>query len=294
MLLGAHMSIAGGIHRALERGEAAGCQAVQVFTRNQLRWRSRPLDPAGSARFRRLSAGFAVVVAHASYLINLASRDPALRRRSTLSLAEELRRCEQLGIGSLVLHPGAHNGAGKARGAGWLRDGARDAYVEAGNPPVRLLLETTAGHGTTLGGSFAEMRDLLGEVSGAGVDCGVCLDTCHLFAAGYELRGPEGYADTWQRFDTLIGRGSLGVVHLNDSRGPIGARLDRHAHIGAGQIGSAGFSLLVNDARLGRVAGILETPKGPGLREDMENLAVLRGLIVPEAGDSTAAWALEA
>jgi len=291
MLLGAHMSIAGGVQRALERGARVGCQAVQVFTRNQLRWRSRPLDPVKAEEFRRLSTGFGCVIAHASYLINLPSLDPGLRRRSAQALAEELRRCAALGVGMLVLHPGSHGGAGPARGACRLRDGAREAYETAGAPPVRLLLETTAGSGTTLGGSFSELRDLLGEVSTAGVPCGVCLDTCHVFAAGYELRSPQGYADTWERFEVLIGRSHLGAVHLNDSRGGLGARLDRHAHIGQGRIGTAGFALLVRDFRLAEVPGILETPKGPGMKEDVENLAVLRSLAAAQGAPVRgAAW----
>ncbi|MBN1835622.1 MAG: deoxyribonuclease IV [Spirochaetales bacterium] len=278
MLLGAHMSIAGGVDHALQRGAEVGCETVQIFTRNQLRWHSRPLDAAETARFRDLAAGFAAVLAHASYLINLASPDAGLRERSASALAEELQRCSALGIRMLVLHPGAHGGAGLAQGCRRVRDGALRAYEMAGAPAVRLLLETTTGTGTTLGGSFAELRDLLGEVSEAGVPAGVCLDTCHVFAAGYELRDAVGYSDTWQRFDTLIGRSRLGAVHLNDSRDALGSRLDHHAHIGRGQIGASGFALLVNDRTLAHTPGILETPKGRTMSEDVENLGILRGL----------------
>ena len=289
MILGAHMSIAGGVHRALERGATVGCDAVQIFTRNQLQHRAPELDPDHAALFRRLAEGYCSkapggpprLVAHASYLINLASDRPGLWRRSVEGLAEDLRRCMILGIEALVLHPGAHGGAGAVAGARRVKQGAQAAYGAAGSPCVKLLLETSAGHGTALGGSFEELRDLLGEVAAAGVPCGVCLDTCHVFAAGYELRTPEGYRDTWELFDSRIGRERLGVIHLNDSRHPRGFRSDRHEHIGQGWIGAEGFRRLVNDPRLETLGGILETPKGRRMEEDKRNLETLRGLLAP-------------
>jgi deoxyribonuclease-4 len=302
MILGAHMSIAGGIHRALERGASIGCRTVQIFTRNQLRWGSPPLDPEDAARFHRLAVIFRGVgkgdgvdgsrsrlLAHASYLINLASTDSDIWKRSVAALTEELRRCACLKIPELVLHPGAHGGAGMEVGAGRLRDGLEEAYTNAGGPAVELLLETTAGAATVLGGSFEEMRDLIGTVSESGVPCGICVDTCHVFAAGYDLRTPETYCRTWERFDTLIGRERLRAVHLNDSRGLLASRSDRHEHIGRGQIGLSGFALLVNDPDLAGVPGILETPKGPDMREDLDNLARLYSLIRSDVQENQSA-----
>jgi deoxyribonuclease-4 len=286
MILGAHMPASGGVDRALQRATSVGCEAVQIFTRNQLRWHSPALDPEAVVRFRALiPAVFGaperarrLLLAHASYLINLASVEPTARRRSVSTLADELRRCEALGVPLLVLHPGAHRGDGADTGGRRLRDGLVEAFAIAGTSTVDVLLETTAGTGTTLGGSFEEMRDLLGLVSAERVPCGVCLDSCHVFAAGYELRDPEGYARTWELFDARIGRPYLRALHLNDSLKDLGSRVDRHAHIGRGCIGLSGFGLLVNDPALAGLPGILETPKGRDLKEDVENLARLRAL----------------
>jgi deoxyribonuclease-4 len=297
------MSIAGGVYRALERGAAVGCRAVQIFTRNQLRWDSPPLDPEDAVRFRRLAVELFTgrsaaddgpekndrppLLAHASYLINLAAPDALVWERSVAALAEELRRCAVLGIPMLVLHPGAHKGAGTGKGVLRLADGLEESYHIAASPNVEVLLETTAGTGTTLGGSFEELRDLLGTVSTRRLPCAVCLDTCHVFAAGYDLRSSEVYRKTWEQFDRSVGRARLRAIHLNDSRGALGSRSDRHEHIGRGQIGLTGFSRLVNDPALTRVPGILETPKGKEMNEDVENLRRLRGLTA--AADSTAA-----
>jgi deoxyribonuclease-4 len=272
------MSIAGGVARALERGRSISCEAVQIFTRNQLRWTSRALQDEGIRSFLELKATFKAVVAHASYLINLASPDDEIHRKSIRALEEELLRCTILRIPALILHPGSHRGRGTERGIDRFVEGACRAYEDARLQQVRLTLETTAGSGANLGGTFEQLRDLLGALDNAGIPAGICFDTCHVFAAGYELRTRNGYETTWKRFDRVIGREYLVALHLNDSVAELGSARDRHAHIGKGQIGLSGFRRLVQDPVLARVPGILETPKGPDMREDVENLRLLRSL----------------
>jgi deoxyribonuclease-4 len=275
MILGAHMSIAGGVDKALERGRSISCEAVQIFTRNQLRWSSPALRDEEIRNFLELKVAFRAVLAHASYLINLASPDEETNRKSVRALEEELRRCAILGIPALILHPGSHRGRGAERGIERIVEGARRVYTEARLRHVRLTLETTAGSGSNLGGSFEQLRDLLGALENADVPAGICFDTCHVFAAGYDLRNRNGYATTWKRFDRVIGRKHLVALHLNDSVAELGSARDRHAHIGKGQIGLTGFRQLVQDPTLAQVPGILETPKGPEMREDVENLRLL-------------------
>lgn len=278
MNLGAHMSIAGGLSRALERGSLAGCGSVQIFTRNQTRWSSPPLDPEESGRFRTAAAGFFAVFAHASYLINPASPEDTLFRRSVAALAEELARCRCLGIGMLVLHPGAHRGSGEKAGIRRVVAALSQAWELAAVSGVRLLLETTAGQGSSLGCRFEHLRDMLDGLASGSCPAGVCLDSCHIFAAGYDIRERAAYERTWGRFRGCLGLSSLHALHLNDSRRELGSRVDRHEHIGRGLIGREGFRLLVQDPRLRLLPMVLETPKGPALREDRENLALLRAL----------------
>jgi deoxyribonuclease-4 len=271
------MSIAGGVHRALERARSISCEAVQIFTRNQLRWSSPALREEEIVRFHSLKAEFKVL-AHASYLINLASPEEEIYRKSVEALREELQRCCILEIPALILHPGAHRGRGNEWGIERLAEGAHRVYSSGQCEGVRLTLETTAGGGSILGGSFEQLRDLLGALEAAGVPAGVCFDTCHVFAAGYELRTRRGYHTTWQRFERVIGREQLVALHLNDSLGALGSARDRHAHIGRGRIGRTGFRLLARDPALAELPGILETPKGRDLQEDVENLRLLRAL----------------
>jgi len=272
------MSISGGVHRALERARSVRCEAVQIFTRNQLRWSSPAFQDEEIRSFHRLTPEFKAVLAHASYLINLASPDEQIHRKSTEALAEELQRCTTLGIPALILHPGSHRGRGTEAGIARFVEGACRVYSANRIKEVRLTLETTAGGGTTLGGSFEQLRDLLGALEVAGIPSGICFDTCHVFAAGYELRSRRGYRDTWRRFDRVIGRQHLVALHLNDSRGELGSARDRHEHIGKGRIGVAGFRQLVRDPALSQLPGILETPKGPDMQEDVENMRVLSTL----------------
>jgi deoxyribonuclease-4 len=276
--LGAHMSIAGGVHLALQRGLSIGCRAVQIFTHSQLQWAAPPLKAEEIEAFRALLPRFAVVFAHGSYLLNLASPDPALFRRSVAGLAEELRRCRLLGIGLLVLHPGAHMGSGPAAGIRRLARGIREAYRRAEAAEVTLALETTSGRGTILGRRFEELRDMLDKLVGLGLAAGICLDTCHVFAAGYELRDRTGYRRTFEQLGSVVGLPALRALHLNDSAGKLASGTDRHAHIGRGRIGLQGFRRIMRDRRLSRLAGVLETPKGPDMREDVRNLAALRSL----------------
>jgi deoxyribonuclease-4 len=278
MNLGAHMSIAGGLARALDRGRLAGCNAVQVFTRNQTRWTSPPMDEEDARRFRSEAAGFFAVFAHASYLINLASPEQTLVRRSVTALAEELIRCRRLGIAMLVLHPGAHRGAGEKAGIRRVVEALKTAFDLAGGRDVRVLLETTAGQGSSLGCRFEQLRDMLDGLASGPYPAGICLDTCHIFAAGYDIRDSSAYERTWSHFQTCLGLSSLFAVHLNDSKRELGCRVDRHEHIGRGMIGPDGFRLMVGDARLRHLPMVLETPKGPELGEDRENLAFLRDL----------------
>jgi deoxyribonuclease-4 len=272
------MSIAGGVDKALQRAASIGCRAVQIFTRNQLRWSSPKLRPKEIEAFRRLKGAFPAVFAHASYLINLASPKIETFTKSVNALTEELDRCATLGITPLVLHPGYHMGAGESVGIEHLIEGIRTAYERSSAAGVQVALETTTGQGTSLGSRFEELGDMLSRYEIDEHNLGVCLDTCHVFAAGYDLRDRNGYEETWNRFDRCIGLEKLLAIHLNDSLAELGSKKDRHTHIGEGEIGSEGFRLLVCDRRFEKTPAVLETPKGKELKEDIENLARLRQL----------------
>ena len=282
LLLGAHMSVAGGIDKAIGRGESVGCTALQIFTKNANQWRAKPLSDEDIARYTAALAASPIapgaVVAHDSYLINLGSPDDTKWEQSVAAFAEELRRCDQLGVPYLVTHPGAHMGSGEEAGLARVAAGMIRA-IEA-TERATVLLETTAGQGTYLGGRFAHLARLLELTPPALLDrVGVCLDTCHVFVAGYDISTPEGYAATWAEFDREIGRDRLHVLHLNDAKKPLGSHADRHEGIGKGHIGETGFRLIMNDPLLRDRIHLLETPKGDDLAEDRENMAFLRGLI---------------
>ncbi len=278
--LGAHESVAGGLHRAFERGERAGCEALQIWVKNGRQWRASPLMDEDIQAFAaaRKAASIAPVVAHAAYIINIASPDPDLRRRSVEGLLLEVERCEALGVPYVVLHPGAHTGAGEATGLRNIVASLDAVHAAAPGYGVKILLETMAGQGTKLGYTFEQLAYVLAETA-AGERLGICLDTCHVFTAGYELRTEAGYAETVAAFEERIGLSRLHALHLNDSRYPFGSHKDRHAHIGEGELGEAGFRHLLNDPRLDGLPGLLETPKSEDLHEDIENLARLRALI---------------
>jgi deoxyribonuclease-4 len=278
-LLGAHMSIAGGMHLAFERGMKAGCRTIQVFLKNASQWRARPLG----AEDRRLwldwqeKSGIRPVLAHSSYLINLGSPDSALRAKSMNALVEELERANFLGVPALILHPGAHMGAGEDAGIAAIAE-SLDKVLERVPPPITILLENTAGMGSSIGHSFQQLAAILNRMRQSG-RIGFCLDTCHLFAAGYDIRTDEGYASTLGDFKRLIGIRKIRAFHVNDCLKPLGCRVDRHTHIGQGFLGLHAFRCLLMDARFAGIPKILETPKGKDFAEDLMNLATLRSLI---------------
>jgi deoxyribonuclease-4 len=279
------MSIAGGCDRAVWAAHAVPFQTVQLFTKNNNRWNGIALTDAHAEAFRSAldQTGIVDPVAHTSYLINLASPDDGLWQKSIDAMVEEVERCETLGITDLVLHPGAHMGAGEEAGLARVGRGLDEACRRTAGCAVVIDLETTAGQGTCLGHRFEHLRAIL--------DCvrcperlGICADTCHLFAAGYPLGTPEEYDETIDRMDGTVGLGRLRVWHLNDSRRGCGSRVDRHAAIGAGEMGLEPFRHLVNDPRFRDLPMILETPKGTIDGEDLDvrNARVLRQLVRPE------------
>lgn len=281
--LGAHMSIAGGLDRAPLRGRQAGCDTIQLFTKSNRQWQAKPLTDRETAAYRAAltATGIGPVVAHDCYLINLAAPAAPTWRRSVAAFREEMERAEQLGIPFLVTHPGAHLGAGEAAGIARVAEALNTLHAALPDLALQVLLETTAGQGTSLGRRFEEIAAILERVEAAH-RVGVCLDTCHLFAAGYDIRTPAGYAKTVQDLAACVGIGRVQAIHLNDSKGGLGSRLDRHAHIGEGSLGTAAFRLLLTDPRFRRIPMILETPKdGDDGSADRRNLARLRRLLRP-------------
>ncbi len=276
---GAHESVAGGLHLAFDRLRQVGGQALQIFTRNQRQWRPPPLASEEISLFRQAwqESGLAPVASHASYLINLASGKPELIHKSITAFIEELHRCQQLGIAFAVIHPGSHGGDGVETGLARFTV-ALDQVLAATPPAVKALLETTAGQGTSLGSRFEELAAIL-ERSRFPQRLGICVDTCHIFAAGYDIRSQSAYEQTMAECDRLLGIEQIRFFHLNDSLKKLGSRIDRHAHIGQGEIGLEGFRNLLNDPRFASHPMILETDKGEDLQEDRDNLAVLRRLL---------------
>jgi len=279
--LGAHVSVAGGLEKAFANGLAVGCTALQIFTKNANRWQARPIADSDAAMFRQAwqASGIGPVMAHDAYLINLASPKGGVWEKSKAALRDELLRCSQLGIPELVLHPGAHLGSGEAVGLERIRQAFREILPEAPQD-VRLLLENTAGQGSYLGGDFAHLAALL-----EGFDAnrfGVCFDTCHAHTAGYDLSSAESYDQVMAEFDRLIGLEQIKAFHLNDCLKPCGSKVDRHAHIGQGTIGRAGFACLMQDPRFINVPMVLETPKGDAGDMDRVNLDLLRELAQDE------------
>ncbi|HUG14389.1 MAG TPA: deoxyribonuclease IV [Thermomicrobiales bacterium] len=278
--LGAHMSIAGGFDKAVERAGSVDSEALQIFTKNQNQWRARPIMDDEVARFTIAceTHGIGPVVAHDSYLINLASPKDDLWEKSIEAFRIELERCELLGIPYLVTHPGAHTGSGTEAGIERVALAVDRIHDELPGYKVMTLLETTAGQGTTLGATFGEIAQIIAATRKP-ERIGVCLDTCHVFVAGYDIRSPEAYADTIEQFDATIGLDRLKALHFNDALKELGSRRDRHAHVGKGYIGIAGFWNFMNDARLQGLPALLETEKGDDLAEDREALTLLRSIV---------------
>ena len=273
------MSVAGGLHQAFARGEAAGCSTLQIFAKNERQWRAKPLTEEGIAQFKAEAqrSGLGPVMVHGSYLVNLASPSDELWERSIEAVADELNRCEKLGIPLLVMHPGAHTGSGSEAGIQRVAAGLDRLFEQGVGGDVLVLLETTAGQGSCLGGSFEELARLI-ELLRHPERAAICVDTCHVFAAGYDIATEEGYHTTFDRLAELVGLDRVKAFHLNDSKGALGSHLDRHEAIGDGQIGIEGFRRLINDARFCGLPMVLETPKGKDAADDIRNLQTLRGL----------------
>ena len=281
--LGAHMSIAGGVAQALRRGKEIGCDVIQLFTKNANQWCAEPLGQDAIKAFHqaRDETGINPIAAHDSYLINLASPDEGLYKRSQEALWEEMQRAEILGIPYLVMHPGSHRGCGEEEGLYRIARGINLLHYLGPDMTTQILLETTAGQGATLGHRFEHFAQIVAMVEDD-EKVGICLDTCHCFAAGYDMSTPAGYEATLDEFHQVIGLDRLKLIHLNDSKGAAGMRVDRHEHIGQGHLGMEPFRLLLHDDRLAALSFVLETPKGKnpaGEDWDVVNLRLLRGLL---------------
>lgn len=277
-LLGAHVSIAGGVTKAPERAAGLAMSTFQLFTKNSNQWAGKPIDPDEAALFRRAveDGGFRDVIAHTDYLINPASANEATAVRSIESLRREIERCRSLGIESLVMHPGSHGGLGQREGIRKLGAALGVVLAEAGS--ITILLETTAGQGNGIGNTFEQLSEIIGE-SETGSRIGICYDTCHTFAAGYDIRTDRGYQETMEHFDKILGIERLKAFHLNDSKKGSGSRVDRHQHIGWGELGLDPFRFIMNDKRFRGVPKIIETPKeGNPEVYDRMNLDTLLGL----------------
>ncbi len=256
------MSIAGGLPRAVDRARASRCEALQIFTKSAGQWRARPLPAEEIALFReKISAsGITPVVAHNSYLINLATAQPELRAQSIAALGEEIDRAEALGLSGLVMHPGSYTSGTEADGLRLIAEGLDRLLDERPDARTMILLEHTAGQGTNLGHRFEHLAEIIDRLGGS-ARIGVCLDTCHLLAAGYDICSPEGYVATFEQFDAVVGLERIRAFHLNDSKKPCGSRVDRHEHIGKGCLGLEPFRMLLNDPRFAQHPMLLETPK---------------------------------
>ena len=281
-MFGSHLSIAGGLYHAVEEAQELNLQTVQIFTRNQQQWRSPELLPQAIADFRRAAdaAGFSKLVAHDSYLVNLAAPDQELRRKSLQAFTKEIQRCESLGIGYLVTHGGSHGGAGEEEGLLRLTESLRAALAATPDSTVIVCLETTAGQGNALCWRFEHLSRIIQDL-GKPARIGVCMDTCHILAAGYDITSEAGMANVWEEFDRIVGLEWLKVMHLNDSLKPLGSRVDRHAHIGRGCVGLGAFRFICRHPQLHHIPKILETAKEDapdGRPWDVINLEVLRAL----------------
>ena len=277
---GTHASAAGGVHKAIQRTVDVGATSSQIFSKNERQWIAKPLDPAVVESFHeeRAKHGIHQMVIHDSYLINLASPKDDLIAKSMAAFEDELIRADQLQIKYLVTHPGAHTGSGVEEGIRKFAESLNRVFDDLPDNDVIVCLETTAGQGTTLGRRFEEIAEIINKTE-AKSRVGVCLDTCHVFAAGYDLRTEESTVEVFDEFDRVIGLDNLKVLHLNDSKQPFGSNKDRHDHIGKGEIGLPAFTAIVNDPRLAGLPAILETEKDAAGDYDRMNLELLRSLV---------------
>lgn len=277
--LGAHVSVAGGLAEGIRRGVELGCEALQVFVKNASQWRGKPLEPEEIAAFRAAHAASPIgpLVAHAAYLINLAAPDPAILAKSRAGLADELVRCAAVGVPALVVHPGAHLGQGEEAGISAIAASLDAVDAEIGDCPTRVLLEITAGQGTVLGYRLEQLAAIR-ERAASRARLGVCLDTCHAYAAGYALDSARGWEEFLAAIERTVGFPLVGCVHLNDSVGTLGSRKDRHANLGEGALGLDAFRRLLAEPRFAAVPMILETPLGDDERGHARDLEILRSL----------------
>ena len=280
ILLGAHMSIGGGVHMAIQRARSIGCTTMQIFVKNNMQWLARPLTRREIGAFLNHSQRHELlsIFAHANYLINLAATNPQFHANSLRSLSEELIRADQLKLPFLVLHPGAHLGAGEEAGLEKIIESIDHVFSRIPKIKTRIALETTAGQGSCLGNKFEHLAYIISRLREPERLC-VCLDTAHIFAAGYDIGSESAVRKTFREFDRVILRDRLVAIHVNDSKTACGSRVDRHEHIGRGKIGLEAFRIIMRDHRFRKIPKVLETPKGKDLREDVENLKTLRGLI---------------
>jgi deoxyribonuclease IV len=274
------MSIAGGVDKSLLLGKTVDCEAIQVFTKSSRQWAAKPYTKEEIELFglNRKETGITTVIAHDSYLLNLGSPDEALRKRSVAAFIDELERCEILGVSNLVAHPGSHVGAGEEEGIKTIARSLDEVHKACPGYKTKVTLEITAGQGSNLGYRFEQIAQIF-DATQQNERLRVCFDTEHAFAAGYDIRTREGYERTFAEFDETIGLDRLAAFHLNDSKKELNSRVDRHEHIGKGHIGVEAFRFLLNDKRFWGLPMCLETPKGPDLKEDKENLDLLRSLI---------------
>lgn len=277
LCLGSHLSVAGGAFKAAIEAKALGLRSLQIFTKNASRWVQRPIKDSEADRFREAVQewGSHPVASHDSYLINLASPKKELWNKSIEAFSDEIERAEKLELDFLVMHPGAHVGSGVDAGIDRIATGMKKCFDRVPHGKTRVLLENTAGGGSTMGRSFEELQNLLDAIDDPS-RVGVCLDSCHLFAAGYDLRTDSGYASTIKELQATVGARRVFCWHLNDSRGDLGSHLDRHEHIGDGMIGKSGFKRILKDSRFLGIPKILETAKEDDM--DRVNLKVLRRL----------------
>jgi deoxyribonuclease-4 len=279
-LLGAHTSTAGGVSQAIKRAEKLGFTAIQIFTKNNNRWAAKPLDKIEIQNYKSeySKSNIKFVVSHDSYLINLCAKEQELLKKSRAAFIDELQRCEQLEILYLNFHPGAHLGQGENDGLKIIAESINIAHEKTKGFSVRSMLELTAGQGTALGYKFDHIRDIIDLVDEK-ERMFVCIDTAHIFAAGYDIKNEKSYEKVITDYDDIIGLEKLKCFHMNDSKKELGSRVDRHEHIGKGFIGKEGFANIMNDERLTHIPKILETPKGKEQLEDLENLKVLKRVI---------------
>jgi deoxyribonuclease-4 len=274
------MSVAGGVHMAVDRATSIGCTALQVFTKNNNQWNGKPFTETDIAQYKQkiTYAGITPVVSHDSYLINLCATNPDILKKSRAAFIDELERCEALGIPLLNFHPGSHLGAGDEEGIKRICESLNYCHEKTKSFAVKSVLEATAGQGTNVGYKFEHLRAIIDGVEEP-ERMAVCIDTCHIFAAGYDIATKKGYEETFNQFEAIVGLDRLVAFHINDSKKGLGSHVDRHEHIGKGEIGLTGFRLLMNDERFAHIPKILETPKSDDLHEDVENIKVLRSLL---------------